>query len=249
MDNAPQMTYLRTLTLTHQGDCVLLGVTPDLTVYVDEMYGADQGGMAQHAIRLDGTWIASADDDWGKNPQLVTQMAVPTNMICPCREPQTRELNFSGARQRGLQEWERIREVVMPLAMADKMMVLQKLGMTMPPPMLLGLASSTVLSESDLGSGDMFILCRRLAFAYTLPKPQRDDEGQPYDYDTALAFVAHVYDRRTHEPPALDAAFTPLDGTALHRPMDCVLVNRHLFVADSGGSDRVNQVHIWAVDA
>lgn len=236
----PEMSYLRTLILGHGGDCVLLGVTPDLTVYVDEFYGT---WLAQHGIRVDGEWIASVTEDADK----VHRLPVPRNLICPCREPQTRELNFSGARQRGLQELERVREVVSPLSMEEQMLVIQKLGLAIPPPMLLGLAESTVLSEAELNTPGVFIVCRRLAFAYALPQKQRDAEGQWYDYDTRVVYVAHYYDRGVHEPHALEAAFAGLNGETLHRPMDCVLVNYHLFVADSGGETGVNRVHIWTV--
>lgn len=240
----PTFQYLTTLPLTHAGDCSLLGVATDLTVYAEEIYG-DDGWMAQHALRLDGTALNVVDEDYGKNPS-VKPITLPDDLKRPNTGWHTMALNFSGARHRGVRREERISEVAQPLSIEDKMLVAGRLQM--PPPTILGLAESYVLAEAGVVYPHLFLVCRRMRVVYALQDEQIDEQHQPYDYDSHVLYAAHLYDRSQEVQPTLRESLTGLPGVQLHRPMDCLIAHEHLFVADGGEGERVSAVHVWRVE-
>src|SRR5690606_21763415 len=75
-----QIDFQRTLTLDHDGDCSLLGMSADGTVYVEEIYG--DGWLAQHAFAADGTRVASIDEDEGRRDDL-RPLALPPDILRP----------------------------------------------------------------------------------------------------------------------------------------------------------------------
>jgi hypothetical protein len=248
MIQVPVFRHNTSLPLDHNGDCNLLGATPDLTLYVEETYG-EGDWFAQHALRLEGTRLASVDEADGTNPG-ATPLVLPGNLVKPQRAHHTRSLNFSGPRYRGLQETERIRDMVAPLTVQDKIALVKQLYLALPPPMLLGLVESTVLAEAELIHQQVFVVCRRLRLGYALMQPQMDDDRQPYDYDSLVIYAAHLYDiTQTDEPEfGLAMALTGIGGIDLYQPMDCLIVADHLFIADGGGMERLNTIHIWKID-
>ena len=56
----PSLTYVTCVPLQHNGDCSLIGVTPDLTLFTEEIYG--DGFVAQQATRLDRTIVERVDE-------------------------------------------------------------------------------------------------------------------------------------------------------------------------------------------
>lgn len=239
---APILHYQASLSLHHSGDCHLLGIAADQTLYVEELYG-DDDFLAQHVLRLDGALLCSIDEDDGRTE--IVPFSLPDNVIRPQPAGRTRILDFTGARQRGWQETERIREVVLPLSIQDKMALVKRGVMSVPPPMILGIADSRVLAEALLDAPDSFVVCRRLQIAYTLPQPRFDSEHQQYDYDTQAVFVAHSFNPQQDDELNLDVVLSGIGGVSLHRPMDCLIAHDRLFVADGGEQQRRSAVHIW----
>jgi hypothetical protein len=117
----------------------------------------------------------------------------------------------------------------------------------MLPPAILGIAESYVLSESLIIRPSIYFVCRRIRIAYALPDVRLDANNQPYDYDTLLFYTAHFFDC-AQEPSILDL-LNDLTTVPLKRPMDCLITdNNHLYIADGGGDDRLNAIHVWHLD-
>lgn len=230
------------LTLAHNGDCGLLGIAPGPVVYVEEFYG-DDGWLAQCALRLDGTVIAQMDEAHGARAG-APPLELPANLVKPASANHTRRLNFSGPRWRGLRAEERIDDMVFPLPVAAKMALAQRAQLDVPPPLLLGIAESRVLAETQLGP-DCWLVCRRLRLAYALPQPRRADDGAPYDYDSCVLHLAHIWTPDDDGELLTDAALAGLPGVQLHRPLDCLAAYGCLALADGGAPDRLAALHVW----
>ncbi len=227
------------LPLAHHGDCALLGVTPALEIYAEEIYG-DDGWMAQRALRLDGTVIAQMDEQAGQAP-----LSLPPHLARPAAPYHTLALNFSGPRWRGLCATDRINETVYPLPLAARLALIQRLGLALPPLLLLGLAESRVLAETALTPAD-WLVCRRVRLAYRLSQPRHDDGGLPYDYDTLTLHLIHTWTPDSASDELLpDSAFAVLPGAALRRPLDCLAAHGHLLVADGGAPGHSAAVYVW----
>jgi hypothetical protein len=241
----PPLEFVRTVMLKHSGDCNLIGVTSDLTLYVEEVYG--EGWLAQHALTLDGEFIQSIDEDDGRQTH-DTALELPEDGQRPQTGWHTMKLNFAGPRHRGLRGPERLLDLVRTLSIQEKMTAIERLKLDTPPPLLFGLAESYVLAEAPVDEPNLYVICRRIRLAYGLPQEQQDSDGQPYDYDTLVVYTAHFYDRSQELDPSLDYVLAGLPGVSLHRPMDCQIAGGHLFVADGGGDSRLNAVHIWRIE-
>ena len=111
---------------------------------------------------------------------------------------------------------------------------------------LLGIAESYVLAESEIIHPNLYFVCRRLRLAYVLTEPATDADGQPYDYDTQVIFVAHFHD--CDGELALADLLDDLTDVPLHRPMDCVLAGDKLYIADGGEEDRLSAIHVWKLE-
>jgi hypothetical protein len=239
------LDYLTTLQLKHRGQCALLGVSPDLTVYAEELHGPDER-LAQSALRLDGTVAQTAEESAGSAAPFRPLM-LPPDAIRPQMGTRTTAFNYSGARLRGLRAAERVDDVVYPLPVPLKMRLVQQHGLDIPPPLLLGLAESCVLAETLLRPPDMFVVCRRIRLAYALPDTRLDDANQPYDYDTLTFHIAHLVDRAGDDDGPITTLTSDLPGAPLHQPTDCLICAGHLFIADSGQDHALNAVHIWRI--
>ncbi|PJF26140.1 MAG: hypothetical protein CUN53_09220 [Phototrophicales bacterium] len=240
------LTYLASLPLRYAGDCTLLGVSADHQIYVEEIYG-EQGWIAQHQIDMERGIIASLDEESEARTLLDP---LPSDVIQPQSCWNTMKLNYAGPRWRGLREPERLLEMLRPISTADKIEVVKLLGLSLPPPMLLGVAESYVLSEACVLPPDVFFVCRRVRLAIALETVKVDEEGLPYDYDTLAIHTAHFYDRAADSEPALLDALTTLPGARLRNPMDCIVHDDYLFVSDSarGDSQTPSQVHVWRIE-
>jgi hypothetical protein len=240
----PTLQHVTSLALAHSGDCSLLGVTSNLTIFVEEVYG-DEGWMAQRALQMDGTMLAAVDEDDGR-ATAVQPLPLPDDLTQPKTGWHTMALNFSGARQRGIRNLEHVTDIAQPLSIEDKMMLSGRLNV--PSPLILGLAESYVLAEAELVSPHLFLVCRRLRVVYALETEQTDDQNQPYDYDSRVLYVAHVFDRSQDVKPTLRESLAGLAGVELCRPMDCMIAHNHVFIADGGVGEQVSRVHVWQVE-
>jgi hypothetical protein len=140
----PWLQYIRSMPLKHGGDCHFAGISQEPLIYVDEFYGEDDS-MARYAFRLDGTLVASSDEDTGDGGNW---LALPPNLTKPSNVRPDHPLQFSGARLRGMQDEDRIQDLVQPLSIAEKI-ALSKI-LNIPSPWLIGLAESIVLAEARL---------------------------------------------------------------------------------------------------
>jgi len=240
----PIFHYETSRPLHHNGDCSILGVTPDGALYVEEIY-AEDCWLAQHAFAADGTLIASVDESNGTNTSVVP-LALPDDVIKPQAGWHCMALNYAGARHRGQRLPERVGDLVLPLSIADKVALAQRLKLDLPQ--LIGIAESYVLAETELIHPNLFLICRRIRFAYALPAPQTDADGEIYDYDTRVIYAAHFFDLLVEEERPTSAMLTDLADDLLHRPMDCLLHGDRLYVADGGADERLSQIHVWRVE-
>lgn len=242
MTYPPDLHYLTQITLDHAGDCALMGAA-DGVIYTEEYYGED-GWVAQHAVRLDGSRRASVDEDHG-NCADFQPLELPANAITPRPVWAAMGLNFAGARHRGLREPERITEVARPLAVAEKMALAESLKLSIMPPLLIGITESYVLAEAMFTPLNIYVVCRRMRLAYALPAARIDNGGLPYDYDTLPIYAAHLY--LPDDEPPLVSAVGAFAGVRLHRPMDCLIAGEHLYIADGGADDRLSAIHVWRI--
>lgn len=238
------LDYLKSLVLHHNGDCRLLGVTPALVAYVEEIYGEDDQ-LARHALAFDGSVLHSVDEALDPAPDFAS-LTLPADAVRPSPVRHTSRLTYSGPRQRGLRDHERITDVIRPLEVPTRIALAQQIHVPMPH--ILGVAESRVLAEALLIPPDTYLVCRRLRIAFALPKPQRDADQQWYDYDTVVLYAAHLYRAAGGDvelPP--ETVFAGLPGITLRRPMDCIVCHQHLLIADGGDSAHPSQLHIWRV--
>lgn len=240
----PSVSHVRTLPLKYNGDCNLLGVTPDQMIYAEEVYG-DDGLIAQHEMHPDGTFAQSVDEADGARDAM-QPIRLPTNAVKPKTGWHTMSLNFAGPRHRGMRVPERTADLVQPLTIDEKMTFIKRLKLDVPAPLLMGIAESYVLAESDILRPHLYFVCRRVRLALALPEERRDAEGQPYDYDTQVIYAAHFYDRREELPNS--SLYDALTDAPLHRPMDCLLLDGHLYIADGGSGERLSAIHIWKLE-
>lgn len=231
-----------TITLAHNGDCSLLGVTPEGEIYVEETY-SDDAWLAQHAYAADGSPLRSVDEMGGANSH-VRPLDLPDALVKPKTGWHTMILNYAGARHRGMRVEERLADVVQPLSVADKMALGKRLAFQ--PMQLIGVAESYVLAETELVRPSLFLTCRRIRFAFALPNMALDEGGEGYDYDTRVVYAAHLIDVANDEERPISAMLDDLPG--LHRPMDCLLLGDRLYVADGGEGERLSRVCVWRVE-
>lgn len=242
------LNHLQTISLLHAGDCHLIGVTPEGTLYAEEIY--DDGSMAQHKISADGVLKATVDEAHEAD-QPLTPLAIPLDIHKPARVWHTMALNYAGARHRGLRALDRVDDVVKTVSIADKIALVDRLNLNIAPPSLIGLAESYVLAEAQVIRPRWFLVCRRMRFAYALPARQADADDQPYDYDTSVLYAVHFYNAADDEHPPLASALNPFGDVTLHRPMDCLVTEDRLYIADGGaegdGASLNSRIHVWAV--
>jgi hypothetical protein len=141
--------------------------------------------------------------------------------------PTVHPLNHSGGRYRGLREHDRVAEWVQPLTVMEKMPLMQQLNLAVSPMALLGIAESRVLSEAPLG----------------------DNLSFPYDYDTLVLHLVHTYDADSDTSPALATAIQGLDGIILQHPVDCIVQEHRLIIADASDGKNVSRVVMYEVSA
>ncbi len=239
------LIYQNSISLMHREECGLLGVAPDLTMYVEAFYE----DAAVRAILLpDGTLHTEPRHSHNGSAALTGRYTPPPDAKKPTSSSKaTQPLNYTGARHRGLRELERISEAVRPISLPSKMALVDHLRLGVPPPHVLGVAESYVLSEAVIAPS-VYVVCRRIRIAYALPQTHYDDEKQPYDYDTLTLHIAHLYDPITQDDEiSIEQAFSGLDGIIPHHPVDCVMQSGHLFILEGGTPQTDATMHIWRI--
>jgi hypothetical protein len=128
------------------------------------------------------------------------------------------------------------------------MQLIEVFDLDVDPTMIIGLAESHVFSEAPLDENGNLLVCRRVLLAYALQSPKVDETNRPYDYDTLPLFVVHRYGPSDDGEVPIDRLFEPLPEVDFIRPMDCLVYQNHLFVADGGNDEYDSAVHIWKLE-
>lgn len=219
-----------------------MGISLDFELYVEEVFGEDDD-VAHYSINL--------------NSGVETEIKVrdiyttPASLKRPVSSHHAKALNFSIGRYRGMREAERIADLVQPLTIQEKMALVKFLPLPIMPPLLFGIAESVVLAEAAFASPDIFLVCRRVRLAYGLMPPRLDSSHQKYDYDTVMLYFVHLYDAHDTEEHLLHETIASgqslLSGVVLHRPMDCLIHEDKLFIADGGDETHTSAIHIWTI--
>jgi hypothetical protein len=241
----PALHYEAGHKLDHHDDCYLLGITEAGEIYLEEVFG-EADSFAQHILGSDGTRLVSVDESQDATAR---PLELPPGLITPAPVSATALLNFAGPRHRGMREEERVIGTVKPLTLATRIHLIEHLGLAVPPPAVLGIAESRVLSEASLNGEDLYITCRRLRLAIALAETRTASGGQPYDYETLVLHVVHRYNRTLDDidlPP--DSVFAGLPGMALRRPLSCLVHADRLYVTDGGDAAHRSSVHIWRIE-
>jgi hypothetical protein len=223
-----------TISLFHQGDCSILGLSPDGSLYAEEFY--DENFIAQYHIR-NRRIIATIDEDAGQRD--IVPFSLPDGAILPDRPPK-HPLNYRGLRYRGLREEDHLQDWIMPLHLMEKMPLLSALSWGLPPMLLLGIAESQVLSQAQLD--EEWLVCRRLLLAFALPERRYDDTGLAYDYDSRAVYLLHSYSEESI--PSLHESLH-FGGEVLQRPMDILCHDSQLILADGGDIGRKSRLLLW----
>ncbi len=235
------VNHLYTISLQHTGICHILAITDQQTLIIEEYYAG--GFVAQHHINPPDHFITTTDENHGQSR--LEPIPIPAGSALPAESSAFPSLEHrTGAPQRGIRAADRIDSLVYPLEMTDKMRFADHISLPVPPPMLIGLGESRVLSATCLPNGH-HLVCRRLRLAYTLTSEKTLPDGTRINYDTVTVHQLQFL-------PA-DLALTPLtlaglytDDNHLHRPTQCVYQNHKLYIADSGDK-QLNRVHMYHV--
>jgi len=248
MTHGVQFRHERSFALQHPGAPSLIGATQDGQVLVEEIYG-DEGWLAQGHYDRDGTLLRSVDEDHGRC-HLIEQLPLPADLTPPARGWHTMRLNFAGPRHRGNRELERVDSMVQPLSIAEKIAIGQYISGSLTPMKLIGLAESYVLAECQIVPPSLFVVCRRLRYAYAIDPQSVTDGEATIDYDTRIVHIMQLIDLKDDAEGPISDHLGQFAGVDLKRPMDCLLVGNRLFVADGGDPalGRLAHIHIWRVD-
>lgn len=229
------------ITLPHCGLCGILGIDPNGHVYAEEIYLPDENyppdeHVMHHILMSDGQIVTSADE-----------LHIPKDLISPKIHPKTKALNYQGGRLRGLREAERLSDWAQPLPIADKMRLIQTLGLNISAMQLFGIIESAVLSSVALRD-DWFVVCRRMRLAIALPKIHTDADGLPYDYDSHILQTAHLYHDSWAESVPVEHVLSGIGGVRLNHVYDCIVYENQLYISQSCGDDKNNTIHRWSIE-
>lgn len=219
--------------------CSLVGLAPATGHIFFEVVNDDRANFYEYA--LSGQQLQQSGGNL-----LPSDANLPHDLITPSPPKAMTWLNHTGLRWRGMHETDRVTEWAQPLTIMEKMQILPHLGRPLSPMQVLGVAESYVLSEAAVGDGETYLVCRRLRLAYALPTVQRDENGD-YDYDTLLCHVAHWV--RGDAEPSWEHVFTDFDRAQIQAPLDCLIHEGQLYMADSGTASTTEAamcyLHIW----
>lgn len=235
MNTQPLFHAHTIITLPHCGWCGILGIAPNGQIYAEEIYLPDEQ-ITHHILTADGQIVTSADD-----------LSIPKDLISPQIHPQTKALNYQGGRLRGLREAERLTDWAQPLPIADKMTLIEKLGLKISAMQLFGIIESAVLSSVHLRD-DWFVVCRRIRLAIALPQIQTDADGLPYDYDSHIVQTAHLYHESWGEFAPIEKILLGIGNVRLNRVYDCLAYDNQLYISESCETAKNNTIHRWSIE-
>ncbi len=204
----------------------------------------DEDAHRRHQVRYRGVWppdILSAPP----------AQNLPADLIAPQTPGAPHPLDKTATRLRGLRETDRLADWLYALPIADKMALMPHLPLPpgITPMQILGISESRVLSIATL-TPDVSLLCRRLRLAYALPGPQVDADGLPYDYDSLTLHLLHTHAITDADDALLTTEhLSEFAGVGLHQPVDCLSHAGYLYIADDGGGQQPNRLHIWRIGA
>jgi hypothetical protein len=225
-----EFKQLCNISLRYMGDCALLGITNTGQLYVEEYTDDD---FIQHQLTLDGSLLASG------------LLEIPEILVEPLT-PSEHALNFSGGRQRGLREADRVSEWVQALPVMEKMALISQLKLTIPPMLLLGIAESRVLSAAFI-TDSVAVVCRRVQLAHALAEQHIDAGGLPYDYDTLVLHLAQLYDAENDSIASVAESASGIGGVVLQRPLDCMTHDDKLIIADASDGTQTSRILIYQI--
>jgi len=233
MINQPLLYSHVVISLPHTGVCGILGITPQLDLYIEEIY-LPNDDIIHHHINPKGIIIQSSET-----------LKLPTTIIAPTIHPSTTQLNYTGGRTRGIREAERLQDWAKPFSIAEKMHLIQTFNLSITPMQLFGMINSVVLSSVKLQS-NWFVVCRRIALAIALPQMQYDENRLPYDYDSHIIQTAHLYHSSWEDSPPIEAVLAGIGDTRLNGAYDCVIIDNQLFISENG-NNKNNTIHQWSI--
>lgn len=222
--------------LHHNGDCKLLGIAEEGSIFVEELYGEDDW-LAQHRLTLDQGIVDTVDENHGKNLH-IHPLSLPDTLEQPISKIARKWLNYTGARLRGIREEERIEEIVLPLSIEDKIELVDYMEWDIEPMQLIGIAESTVLASAYLPD-ETLVVCRRVRVVYHLRKAT-----PTYDYDALEIYLLHDVLPDDDIADIVDC-LNDDDNLDVLRPMDCMYYDGYLYVADGGEDDDLSAIHIF----
>lgn len=235
-------THLHTIHLHHAEDCALLGYDPEnKRLYIEEIY---DGWLAQHIIDTDGNFIQTADEDHGDAP-IIDPFTLPDTLIKPTPSIISESLTFAGARLHGTQEHDRIKDIVQPLSLSEKMQLAPRLD-DVRPLHIIGIAENHIYSEALVQKPNLYLIVNRLRIAHVVRESQIDPAKIPYDYDVQTLHQLQLLNTRDEFPRY--TAYYDMPNVSLVRPMDCLVVGELLFIADGGNHDTPSRIHIWTLE-
>lgn len=240
MPNIPTFKAEKQISLTHDGECYLLGLSLAGLIYAEEFY--DESYIAHHKLNLEGDILESLDENFGETD--IVPLYVPSDGILS-NHPTHHPLNHTGLRVIGLREEEKVMEWVKPLAIMEKMPLLKVLNLKLSPMMIFGIAESRVLSQIFIDDKTQMV-CRRIQLLRALPEIQYTEDGLAYDYDTIVFSVLHAYNIETEDYPPLHIALQ--NYPELHNAQDCLYYDDRLIVSTHSHLGNPSEIHIFKQD-
>lgn len=228
------------IALNHYGDCHILAVSDDGTIYAEEFY--DETYIAQYKIAPTGEILQVIDENFGQGT--IVPLEIPTNSILT-QHPTEHPLNHIGLRYQGLREAEKVMEWVKPLAVMEKIPLLKALNLAISPMMIFGIAESRVLSQTKI-TDSIDMVCRRIQLLRAYADNQFTGDGLPYDYDTISFSLLHPYDKETDTCPSLHGSLQAYPN--LINPQDCLYIENTLIVSSNSDGDSPSEIHILKYD-
>lgn len=237
------MRFLQNYPLDYAEDCRLLGIGQQGDLYVEEIYGDDW--FAQHHFAPDGRRIASIDEHYGRVD--ARSLSLPPTLITPSIRDLDDSWTFVGGRARGLRIEERISDLLQPLSIAERAYLSAQIHPSIAPGQWLGISARLPRAVAHVAPS-LLLVCSKVQIAYALLSPAVDAHRMLYDYDTITLFLLQSYDVQVKEKPPVSVSLKEIDGQPLYRPLDCLVFNGRLYVADGGANDRKSAIRVWEIE-
>lgn len=213
-----------TIPLDFDAPAEVLGIAPDGTLYVEEFY--DDTWIRQHIIGPGLQRHDTRDEQSpGFRPLNIPAELTRTSSTFP-------PLTFdTGAFPQGNRVDSRVDDLVYPLDIAQKMALSERLGLQIPPPLLIGLLRSHIHSVTDFDETTI-IICRRITVACALASPETALDGTLLTYTSAsLQVLQHI---NRHSPPDVTSLDGEIHAQGLTHPLQALYHQQRLYVVNQG---------------